>query len=97
MQVYIILVKYTKEAKMKIKDHPQRVEKVKKIMNDHGVSMKALYFTFGQYDVVAIVEAPDDDATLKSLLRISSLGNATLETLKAFPGEKVAEIIKGLP
>jgi uncharacterized protein with GYD domain len=97
LPVYISLGKYTKEAMMKIKGHPQRVEEVKKIMDDDGVSMKALYFTFGQYDVVTIVEAPDDDTVLKCLLRISSRGYVTLETLKAFPGEKVAEIIKGLP
>jgi uncharacterized protein with GYD domain len=73
------------------------LEEVKKIMGEAGVSMKAFYFTFGQYDLVTIIEAPDDDAALKCLLRISSRGKVTLETLKAFPEEKVAEIIKDLP
>jgi uncharacterized protein with GYD domain len=97
LPVYISLGKYTTEGITKIKDQPQRLKEVKKIMDQDGVSMKAFYFTFGQYDLVVIVEGPDDDTVLKCLLRISSRGIVTLETLKAFPEEKVAEIIKSLP
>jgi len=81
----------------KIKEHPQRLEEAKKIMADAGASMKALYFTFGRYDLVTIVEAPDDDTALKCLLGIANKGGVAFETLKAFPAEKVAEMIKGLP
>jgi len=81
----------------KIKEHPERLAEVKKIMDAMGISMKALYFTFGRYDLVIIVEAPDDDAALKCLLAVSSRGGVTFETLKAISGEKAGELIKQLP
>lgn len=44
-----------------------------------------LYYTIGEYDIVIIVEVPNDEAVIKVSLQLGSLGNVRTQTLKACP------------
>jgi uncharacterized protein with GYD domain len=48
----------------------------------------------GRYDIVAIVEAPNDEAIASVLYTTGTLGNIRTETLKAFSIDEAANIIK---
>jgi uncharacterized protein with GYD domain len=50
----------------------------------------------GRHDIVAIVEAPNDEAIASVLYGTGSLGNARTETLKAFSMAEAANIIEKL-
>jgi len=54
----------------------------------------ALYFTLGRYDVVAIGEAPNEEAITKALLSWGSRGLLRTETLTGFTPEKMVELVK---
>ncbi|MGZ4881986.1 MAG: GYD domain-containing protein, partial [Halobacteriota archaeon] len=62
-----------------------------------GGNLKDLYFVFGKYDLVVVVEAPSDEAMAKVTLTIGSRGAARIQTLKAFSEAEGLAIIKGLP
>ena len=62
-----------------------------------GAEMTDLYLTMGEYDLVAIVEAPSDDAVAKFALALGSLGNVRTKTLKAFSEDQFREIVQSLP
>ena len=96
MSVYIVLGKFTQEGITKIKDSPQRLEASRKSVQSLGGEMKAFYYTMGQYDYVAIIEMPNNEAMMKGLLRGGSRGSVSTETLVAIPAEQAAEIIKEL-
>ena len=51
----------------------------------------------GQYDFVAIVEAPDDETAARLALSVGSQGATRSETLRAFTEEEYQRIIAGLP
>ena len=53
--------------------------------------------TMGSYDVVAVLELPDDDAAATFALQMGRAGNASTETLKAFPEADYRKIIGSLP
>ena len=53
-------------------------------MEKLGVELKDIYWTIGPYDLVLIVDAPDDEALAAALLRIGSAGNVRTTTLRAF-------------
>jgi uncharacterized protein with GYD domain len=55
------------------------------------------YYTFGEYDVVLIIEAPNDEAVMSLMLKVGSPGNVKTKTLKAFTNEEGFKIIKNLP
>ena len=97
MPIYVILGRFTREGAVKIKDSPQRLEKARKMIESLGGEIKEFYYTLGQYDFVAISEAPSDEAVLKGLMMIGTLGSVRTETLVAIPAEKGLELIKELP
>jgi uncharacterized protein with GYD domain len=52
--------------------------------------------TFGEYDGIGILEAPDDEAAMEFVLRVGSLGNVRTTTLKAFTEEGIGRVISKL-
>ena len=55
-----------------------------------------LYWTFGEYDLVCILEAPNDEAAMEFGLKVGSLGNTRTTTLKAFTEEEIAKVVNKL-
>jgi len=97
MPVYINLIKFTSKGIENIKDSPKRVEEAQKLAKAVGGELKKVYYTMGQYDMVAISEGPSNESMMKALFILGSAGAIRTETLVAFSAEKAAEIIKGLP
>jgi uncharacterized protein with GYD domain len=97
MPTFIVLGKYTKEGIENIKDSPKRLTEARKLTESLGGKLKAFYYTMGQYDFVGISEGTSLEDALKSLFILGKGGAIRTETLVAFPAEKGAEIIKGIP
>lgn len=47
----------------------------------------------GQYDVVAVCEAPDDEAAIALSLSVCSRGNVCAQTLRAFSFDEMKVIL----
>ena len=58
-----------------------------------GVTVKELVWTQGRYDIVTIVEAPDEPALMSLNLSLGALGNVRTETLRAFSAAEMTKII----
>ena len=97
MPTYIMLLKWTEEGIKTVKDVPKRVELARNTFKSVGGNIKDFYFVFGKYDMIAIAEAPSDEAIAKAVLAIGSRGAANIQTLKAFTEAEGIAIIKGLP
>lgn len=54
------------------------------------------YYTFGEYDVIIIIEAPNDETVMSLMLKVGSTGNVRTKTLKAFAAEEGRKIIQEL-
>jgi len=55
------------------------------------------YRVTGQYDIVTITEAPNDEAVAKVALATASKGSLKTETLRAFTEDEYWKIIAALP
>jgi uncharacterized protein with GYD domain len=97
MPTYIILGRFTDQGIRNIKNGPQRLDQVRGALEAVGGTMPGFYLTMGQYDFVAVSEAPDDESFTRVLLSIVSNGNVTTQTLKAFPEDDYRRIIASLP
>jgi uncharacterized protein with GYD domain len=62
----------------------------------YGGEFKSFFLTMGDYDIVAIYEAPDDAVAARFNLQLGMLGNIRTRTLKAFPEAAYREIISSL-
>jgi len=92
MPHFIVLGKWTEQGIRNVKDAPKRIENTRRMIEKSGGKMQ-LYYTFGEYDFVMLVEAPSDETMLKNLLSLGSLGNVRTTTLKAWTESEGAKVI----
>jgi uncharacterized protein with GYD domain len=59
----------------------------------HGARVHALYWLEGNYDVVTIVEAPDEDLGTAMRLAIAAEGSLHTETMRAYSADDMARIL----
>ncbi len=97
MATYVTLWNYTREGITTIKDSPARLDAARELLSTLGVDLTGFYLTMGGYDLVTVIEAPDDKTAARAALAIASQGGVSGETLRAFPEAEYREIIAGLP
>ena len=93
MATYVVLTKFTDQGIRSAKDSPKRAEAFKKMAETFGANVKELFWTQGRYDIVAIVEAPDEMSVTALNLSISALGNVRRESLRAFSAAEMMTIV----
>ncbi len=96
MVTYVMLLNWTDQGIRNVKDSPKRLDAVKKLAKEMGGEVKSFYMTLGVYDVVLIVEMPNNDKLASFALKLGSLGNMRSTTLKAFPEDDYRRIMAGL-
>ncbi len=97
MATFISLFNFTDQGIRNVKQSPDRAEKFKEMANKVGVTVKDEYWTVGNYDIVVILEGPDDETVTSLLLSAGSLGNVRTQTLRAFSGDEMKGIIAKMP
>ena len=93
MASYILLASYTEQGIKSIKDTVKRTGAVKELAKKAGITMKESYWTLGQFDVVAVFDAPDDETMTAFSLTVAKLGNVKTQTLRAFSGKEMSDIL----
>jgi uncharacterized protein with GYD domain len=96
MPNYIALLKWTQQGIENVKDSPGRLDAGRKAFKKSGVKIKDTYLTMGRYDLVCIIDAPDDETAARAMLTLGSQGNVQSETLKAFTEAEYRKIVGSL-
>lgn len=96
MTTYIMLINWTDQGIRDVKSSPKRLDAARKLLGEMGGSMKAFYLTMGEFDMVAVAEAPDDAVAARFAMMLGQGGNIRTRTLKAFPELAYREIIASL-
>jgi len=93
MVTYVVLAKFTDQGVRNAKDSPKRADAYKQMAKTFGVTVKEILWTQGRYDVVTIVDAPDEAAAMSLSLSLGALGNVRTETLRAFSAGDMTKIV----
>jgi uncharacterized protein with GYD domain len=98
MPTYIRLLRFSDQGTKDLKQFRDRVAAAKKGYRDGGAELKQVFLVMGQYDLVAVLEAPNDETLAKIALAQSMLGVfRSTETMRAFTEEEIANIVAALP
>jgi uncharacterized protein with GYD domain len=97
MATYCILGSFTEQGVRNAKDSPKRADAFKEMAKKCGATVKEVYWAQGQYDVVTILEAPDDLAVTSLGLSVGALGNIRTQTLRLFSAADMKTIIDKMP
>jgi len=84
MPRYVVLYRFTDQGLERIKDTVKRALDIRRLNEARGFKVIGTYWTMGQYDIVSILEAPDEEAMVAGLFNIAEAGNVHSETLRAY-------------
>ena len=93
MPTFMLSMNFTDQGIRAAQDSPKRADTFKAMAKKTGVNVKDVYWTLGHYDIVAIVEAPDNETATAVSLSLSKLGNVRTQTLPAFSAAEMQTII----
>ena len=93
MATYILLANFTDQGIRNVKETTKRAAAFREVAKKGGVTVKELYWTVGQYDVVASLEAPDAATVTAAMLSVGALGNVRTQTLPAFSADEMQGIL----
>jgi uncharacterized protein with GYD domain len=96
MPTYVVLINWTTQGVQTVKQGPSRLDATRNIFDAAGVKLKDFYLVMGRYDLILIVEAPNDAALAKVLLTVAAQGNIRTETCRAFTEQEARQIIGGM-
>ena len=84
MPRYVVLYRFTDQGLKSIKDTVKRAQDTRKANEARGFKVIGTYWTQGQYDIVSIIEAPDEESMNAGLFNIAGAGNVHSETMRAY-------------
>ena len=93
MPTYVVLYRFTREGRKNVKETVRRAEEVRKQNEARGFKVLGHYWTQGRYDLVAVVDAPSEEAMVSGLFNIAEVGNVASETMRAFTAEEMRRIL----
>ncbi len=94
MSTYTVLWKLTDSGVKNMHNLPQVSERVKQACGDNGGELKHMFLCMGEYDVISIIDAPQDSAMLNILTTITSWGITHTETLRCISVDEYARAIR---
>ena len=97
MPTYLIQSQWTDQGIRNVKESAKRLDLGKKKLKEMGGEIKAFYLTTGAYDMLAVVDVPNDAILAAHLLWLGSQGNLRTQTVKAFTEEEFRTIVGELP
>lgn len=97
MSAYIALVNFTEQGVKDVKQTVNRARAAKQAAQAAGGRFIGVWWTLGPYDLVAIIEAPDDETATRLILATAMQGNVRTLTMRAFSEDEMEHIVQGLP
>jgi uncharacterized protein with GYD domain len=95
MARYLLELAYTPEAWAAQLESPQnRMEAVKPVLDALGARFESLYYAFGEYDLVGIIDAPDNMSAAAASIAFNAGG--ALKSVRTTPLMTVDEGIDAL-
>jgi uncharacterized protein with GYD domain len=96
MPTYVVLMNWTDQGIRNVRDTVNRREQADALAQKHGATLEQVYWTVGPYDIVSVLEAPDDESVTAVLLELGTAGNLRTTTLRAYDREQMSGIVQRL-
>ena len=89
MTTYIMLANLTDAGTKSVRDSPHRLDTAKRLLKDMGGEFKSSLLTMGEYDFIAVYDAPDDAIAARFTLQLGTLGKCAHENSQGIPGSRL--------
>ena len=93
MPTYVALMDWTEQGVKTFRDSVDRYEAAKTRFEEMGVRLTQVYWTVGEHDLVAVVEADDGETMAAAMLMLASQGNLRTKTMRALSADEMRAVI----
>lgn len=93
MAMYVSLLQFTEQGIRNVKDTTKRAAAATAEAEKMGLKVTDSFWTLGPYDLVFLLNAPDDQSVTAFSLKLGSLGNVKTQTMRAFRSEEMEKIL----
>ena len=97
MPTFICSLSWTDQGIRSVKDAPKRAKAAQELAKKVGVTIKEIYLTSGDADLLVIVDTPNGDNVAKLALALGAQGNVRTRTVRAWPQSEFLKLISELP
>lgn len=93
MPTYLIMGKFTDQGIKNVRETTARADRFREIAKQCGVEVRETMWLMGEYDVINIVEAKDEESLAALLLKVGAWGNVKTTTYRAFSKNDMDAVI----
>jgi uncharacterized protein with GYD domain len=93
MPTYVSLLNWTDQGIKSFRQSTERAKEFTKLVEASGGKVRELVWTVGEYDLVSVIEFPDEESSVAALLKLGAAGNIRSNTLRAFSASEMEGII----
>jgi uncharacterized protein with GYD domain len=97
MPTFICSLSWTEQGIRFIKDALKRRQQSRDLAAKLGITIKDIYVTSGDRDIMMILDAPNGDSVAKFALVVGSRGNTRTSTRRAFTEAEFEKMLQELP
>lgn len=92
--LFVILMNFTEQGVRNVKGTVERAKAFREMAESkYDVKVKEILWTLGQYDLIAITDALNEEKATALALSLGILGNVKTQTLRAFTAQEMSSII----
>ena len=95
MPFFVRLANFTEQGSRQTRELAKLLAQAKQVIEANGARLVQAYATLGRYDLVTVIEAPDENAMAKISALIASQGNFKAESLPAIPIQDFVQSVQG--
>lgn len=92
---YIVMGNWTDQGRKTIEDVKKRIETSRNLIEQNNGSIN-LYYTMGEYDFVSIVDMPDEESMVKTLMKLNTMNLFKTKTLRAWTSDEFVKMVTEL-
>jgi uncharacterized protein with GYD domain len=92
--MYVTLMKYTQQGRQNINGTPERFQNARSLVESKGGKIIAIYGLLGEWDLMAIMEVPDEKTAMSISMAIGKQGNISAQTMTAVSEEDFVNLAR---
>ena len=93
MPTYIGLLNWTDQGVRGFKETVNRYRQAQQAFEAQGVRFRDVYWTMGETDIVAVLDADDEAALAAATLQLGAQGNIRTRMMRAFSEQEMEGVI----
>jgi|SRR5215218_7396534 len=97
MPTYVVLLNWTEQGVQGARETVDRFESSRSAWEQVGITFRDCYWTIGPHDVVATVDAPDDETLSAAVIGLAGAGNVRTTTMRAFSADEMRGVLAKIP